>query len=55
MNTKAEGSIIPAQHMNSSLVDLGEKELLIVVGGRAKKPKVTIEVKPDGTMVVTQH
>lgn len=66
MNSKAEvqekrlsrqSTIVPAEFTDSSLVDLGEKELLIVIGGRAatRKPKVTIEVKPDGTIVVTQH
>jgi hypothetical protein len=42
---------------DSSLTELGEKELLIVIGGRAalKKPRVTIKVLPDGTIIVTQH
>jgi hypothetical protein len=65
MNTKAEvqekrlsrheSSLTDSR--DSSLLELGEQELLIVIGGRAatKKPKVTIEVKPDGTIVVTQH
>jgi hypothetical protein len=55
--SRRESSVSPGELVDSrdsGLIDLGDKELLIVIGGRAAKPKVTIVVKPDGTIVVTQ-
>ncbi len=56
--SRRASSAIPGEVVDSrdsSLMEIGEKELLIVVGGLARKPKVPIEVKPDGTIVITQH
>ena len=57
--SRQESSVIPGEMVDSrdsSLMELGEKELLIVVGGgRPRKPKVTIKVLPDGTIIVTQE
>jgi len=58
--SRSTSSVIPGEVVDSresSLVDLGEKELLLVVGGKpaARKPKVTIVVRPNGQIEVTQH
>lgn len=58
MRERHENPVIPGEleARDSSLLELVEKELIIVSGKMpAKKPKDTIAVKLDGTIVVTQH